>query len=139
MKATMNNRTLANQIATSVGYGGGYLYPGDYWTFVVPWEEPGRYLRPQLRTRVHFVKSYDKSPDQPRTAWNKRILASLPVGSLAKYTHSLNDYSEWATFEKTGPCRWRKVSAGGERAHQMWWEWYPDTGYKEEWDYDGSL
>jgi hypothetical protein len=53
-----------------------------------------------------LVNEYDHSPDQPRAAWNKRILASLPIGAVVEIETALCGGSYKDTYRKVGPRRW---------------------------------
>lgn len=126
-KTRANNRSLAIMIAESEAFGGGYIYPGARWGYALP--EPGQKngFRPQLRTRVHFVKEYDRTPDQARTAWNKRILASLPIGSEVEMHSSLSGGKAWEIWRKEGPCSWSLTCCGSESETERL-SWSRETG-----------
>lgn len=120
MHTKMNNRALASMIADASSYGGGYLYGGANVALCVPAghaypglaealkaAKEGRFEpAPVLRTRVHFTKSYDRSPVAPRTAWNKRILTRAPIGAEVRMTCDFASGGTETVWTKTGPCRW---------------------------------
>jgi hypothetical protein len=122
----INNRKLANLIAASETYAGGYIYPGARVT-----NSDWAPMRPILQTRLHFVKEYDRSPDGPRAAWNKRILARAPLGTVIEIEVSLCGGSRKEAFKKTGPCRWELFfvleeddRGGSEWTHERGWVYW---------------
>jgi hypothetical protein len=118
--SNLNNRALASLISTSEGYGGGYLYGGASVRLSAPAgarypgveaalkaAKEGRFEPARLlRTRLHFTRAYDRSPDGPRTAWNKKILAGAPPGTEVTMSCDFASGGSETVWTKTGPCRW---------------------------------
>jgi hypothetical protein len=125
VKTVLNNRALANAIAAAERFGGGYMYPGAAVSYSA-W----RPMAPLLQTRVHFVEEWDRSPDQPRAAWNKRILASLPIGSEVTMTADLPEGAFGWKYTKVGVCKWALAHWWSEDYERVYWT--PEGGFVYE-------
>lgn len=105
----MTNRKLAFMIAASEGFVGGYLYGGTTAALTYKGERLWR-----LDHKVHSVKKYDQRPLLPMVAWNKRLLATAPIGAIVDISTRLQGYNAWETWEKVGPCKWALISSDEE-------------------------
>ena len=77
---SISARQLATEIAHSVGYGGGYIYPGDFWVI-----EGGENTPHGLQQVIHGVNDYrrpDPKRDARRVSHNEAVLNNMPEGTI---------------------------------------------------------
>ena len=77
---SVSARQLATEIAHSVGYGGGYIYPGDFW--VIEGEGDRSHGLQQVIHGVNDYRRPDPERDARRVRHNEGILDTMPEGTI---------------------------------------------------------
>ncbi len=80
-------KAFATLVSYAEAYGGGYIYSGETYYLPARQKESGPWW-PELKTRIHYVKEYDRAEPEDFVDYNMRLLTTVQEGEVVSYTNS---------------------------------------------------